>query len=1034
MNLPELSIRRPVFAWMLMAALLLFGAISFTRLGVSQLPDVTFPVVQAQFSLNGAAPGVMESQVLDPIEDVLMQIDGVHSVTSTAQQGSASISIEFEFGRDIDSAAQEVESRINQVKNLLPTDLYPAIIRKTNPEDLPIMFLVLTSSDPKTQPIDLMIYARDYLYDNFTAVDGVGNIFLAGYLEPELRVWLDAEKMRHFNLTSGDVLTAIQNEHSETPVGTFDNKDHEFNVRYLGEAENPAEFGKIRIQNRASQGANYRPTRLDQIATIEEGIASVRKISRFNGHLAVGMGIIKQHGSNAVDVADKVREKLKELEPLIKPPFHVEVFVDNTRFIKQSVNSLLFTLMMSVILTSAVCFLFLGSWTSTINVLLAIPTSIVGTFIALFFFGFTLNTFTLLGLSLAIGIVVDDAIMMLENIVRHRELGEKRRAAALKGAQEISFAAVAATLAVVAIFLPVVFMQGIIGRFFLQYGLTVTMAVLLSLLEALTLTPMRCSRFLNVTHHTRGFSYQIDRLFAWLSGGYANVLRVLLRSRWTKFGSLFVMLLFFASSLLIAKTLPGELMPAQDQGVILMRFKTPIGTAFEVTNGKIKEVEAYLRSLPEIEGVMGIVGGFSGNAANEGLAFVTLVDRTKRSLTQMQMMDKVRKDLAVKVTGLETVLQDMSLRGFAATRGFPVEFIVQGPDWEKLTDETKRLMDQMKKNPYLVDTNTDVQAGAPELQILPDRASLAAHAVSVGTVTGALNVMVGGEVLTGSTQYSKGRHRYAIEVRLKPDQRQTSADLKGVHVRNNRGETVPLTELVDQQVKPSLTLISRLDRQRAITVYANIAPGHSQRDAMAEVEKIAKSKLAPGYTTRMIGSSESFKKSFLSLITVLLMGVLVSYMVLGSQFNSFIHPVTVLMALPFSFSGALMGLKIAHQSINMYSLIGFILLMGIVKKNSILLVDFTNQVRTEGLDVKSALIKACPVRLRPIIMTSAATVAGALPEALSFGPGAEVAVPMAVSLIGGVIASTLLTLFIVPCVYSLLSRFESVDVLDKKPT
>jgi hydrophobe/amphiphile efflux-1 (HAE1) family protein len=1014
---------------MLMAAIIVFGLIAFHRLGISQLPDVDFPVVSVSLTENGSAPEVMESQVLDPIEDAIMEIDGVRSITSTAQQSSGTIAVEFDLSRDIDAAMQEIQNKINQVSNILPVDLFPPTIRKSNPEDSPILWLTLTSPDPNMKLIDLMMYARDTLYDQFSTVPGVGNIALGGYVAPALRVWLNLNQLEHYNLTSGDVISAITSEHQEGPAGSVENDKTENFVRVLGEAQNPIDFGKIAIQSRANQGPNYRPTKINQVASVEEGVQDIRKISRFNGKLTVALGIVKQHGSNAVAVADLVKAKVQELLPTIPKNFNLDIRSDNTRFIRQSVGELEFTLLLSAILTSLVCYLFLGSWTSTLNVLLSIPTSIIGTFIAFYFFGFTLNTFTLLGLSLAIGIVVDDSIMMLENIVRHRELGEKKKIAALKGAEEITFAAMAATIAVVAIFVPVVFMSGIIGRYFFQYGITVTVAVLLSLLEALTLTPMRCSRYLTVNHESKGLAGLMDRLFHRLSDGYRSILNSLLRNNFTKVATLLVTGAFFFASILIAKHLPGEMMPAQDQSQMMLRFKLPVGTSLPVTNVKMKEVEDYLMHVPEVAGVFSAVGGFGGDAVNQGQAFVTLVDPDKRKLTQTELIKKLRTELKHKMKGMEVVVQDLSLRGFAATRGFPVEFIIQGPDWDKLTTVTNSIMDKMKASGYVVDVNTDVQQNMPEVQIIPNRAKLAAHGVSLMTVTNALNALVGGEVLTGTTEYTKGRHRYAIEVRLVPGEREALPDLNKIKLRNNRGEVTPLSEVVDKTQVPSLMLISRLNRARAITVYANPSPKHSQQEAMDQTEKIAKAMLPPGYVIKMIGSSQSFMESFHSLIWALALGILVSYMVLASQFDSFIHPVTVLMALPFSFSGAFIGLWAAHQTINMYSLIGFILLMGIVKKNSILLVDFTNQVRDEGLDVKAALLKACPVRLRPILMTSVATVAGALPEALSIGPGAETTIPMAVSIIGGVIASTFLTLFVVPCVYSLFSKLERPDPL-----
>jgi HAE1 family hydrophobic/amphiphilic exporter-1 len=464
--------------------------------------------------------------------------------------------------------------------------------------------------------------------------------------------------------------------------------------------------------------------------------------------------------------------------------------------------------------------------------------------------------------------------------------------------------------------------------------------------------------------------------------------------------------------------------------MMLLRFKLPVGTALAVTNEKMRKVEDFLQGKKEVSGVFSVVGGFGGDAVNQGMAFVTLVDRNKRSVSQAELIKEYRKTIHHMIPGMETVVQDLSLRGFASTRGFPVEFIIQGPDWDKLTELTSKMMDAMKKSGYVTDVNTDIQPGMPEVRITPDRQKMAVHAISLNTVTNALNSLVGGAILTGQTEYGKAGHRYEIELRLVANQREDIPDLNRIQLRNNRGETVPLSAVVTKEIKPSLMLISRLNRARAITVYANPLPPHSQQEALKATETLARSMLPPGYLLKMIGSSQSYRESFQSLIFALLLGIVVSYMVLASQFNSFIHPVTVLMALPFSFSGAFLGLWLFHQSINMYSLIGFILLMGIVKKNSILLVDFTNQVRRDMPDVDEALLNACPVRLRPILMTSVATVAGALPEALALGPGAETRIPMAIAIIGGVIASTILTLFVVPCTYSLMSKLERPDPLE----
>jgi HAE1 family hydrophobic/amphiphilic exporter-1 len=1007
---------------MLMAAIILFGSISFVRLGISQLPDVDMPMVSVSISWPGAAPEVVESQVIDPLEDAIMEIDGIQNVNSTAQQSSGSISIELGLDRDIDEAMQEVQNKINQTRNILPVDLVPPTVRKMNPEDNPFMWIALTSDTADDKPIDLMIYARNVLFDQFASISGVANIALGGYVEPALRVWADVHKMERLNLTSDDLLQAIRDGHVENPVGVVSNDTHEHNVRLMGEAASPEEFGQITINSRAGLGANYRLTKLNEIGSVEEGLGDVRKIARFNKKRTVGLGILKQHGSNMVEVGERVRKKIAEISAFLPPNYHLNIRTDTTRFVKQAVDQLIFTLGLSALLTSLVCFLFLGSWSATMNVLMAIPTSIIGSFTAIYFLHFTLNTFSLLGLSLAIGIVVDDAIMILENIVRHREMGQGQKEAALNGTNEITFAALAATIAVIAIFLPVVFMQGVIGKFLLQFGITVTVAVMLSLLEALTLTPMRCARYLKIDHETTGLAGRITAVFDRLAEKYRALLVVLLNHR---IKTLAITLGLFVGSFFILKMVPSEMMPPQDQSMFLMRFKLPVGTALPVTSERMNDTVEFVLKQPEVDGVFSAVGGFGGDAVNQGMAFVTLIDPSKRKSTQDEIIKRIRGDLRKRTKGMEINVQDLSLRGFSAGRGFPVEFVVQGPNWEKLTDLTNTIIEKLRASKSLVDVNTDIQATMPEVKIVPNREKLARHGVSLSTVTGVINALVGGSIFPGKTMYPKDNHRYQIELRLIANQRDKVPDLKLIKFRNNRGEVIRLTELVDLKEGPSLSLISRLNRSRAITVYANPAPGVSQLDAMKFAEATAREILPQGYALKMTGSSKGFQDSSRSLLFALLFGILVSYMVLASQFDSFLHPIIVLLALPFSVSGAFVALFLFHQSLNLYSQIGLILLMGIVKKNSILLVDHTNQVRREqGLDVRSALIDACPIRLRPILMTSIAVIAGALPEALSLGPGSETSIPMSIAIIGGVIASTFLTLLVVPCAYSLFARFE----------
>jgi len=1023
MNLPEIAIRRPVFAWMLMAALILFGGISASRMGVSQLPDVDFPVVSVRVEYPGAAPEVIETNVVDIIEDAVMTVEGVRSVTSTSRYAQASISVEFELSRDIADALQEVQNKVAAAQRYLPTDIEPPVISKTNPEDQPILWMSVTSDRHTLR--ELMRYVKDSLKDRFSSVAGVGEITLGGYVEPNLRVWVSGPALSRYDLAVTDVLNAIKSEHSELPAGQITTGRKEYDVRTLGEVKTAGEFGQIVINQRGGQPV-YSRILLKQVAEIEDGLEDIRRISRANGERAVGIGIRKQRGSNTVAVAQGVKQRMAEVAKTLPEGMGIAVNFDTTKFIEDSVSEFKFALVMSALVTALVCWLFLGSWTATLNVILAIPTSIVGTFIVLYFFGFTLNTFTLLGLSLAIGIVVDDAIMVLENIVRHREKGENRVEAALKGSRQITFAAIAATLAVIAIFLPVAFMSGVIGKFFFQFGVTMTVAVSLSLLEALTLTPMRASQFVEAGSRTTRIGRAADFTFRSVAALYRKLLAIALVHPWKVIGG---SLVFFALSFGTLNFINKEFMPVQDQSTFIVRMQTPIDSSMEFTDAKTREAEAFLAARPEIRRYMVAVGGFgTGGQSNLTNMFVSMKPKGERGidpqvgheLSQQELMAVTRK--ALRELGLKVSIQDLSQRGFTASRGFPVELAVQGRDWDKLVEYSETIIGKLNATGLVTDADSDYLLGKPEIQIIPDRARAAERGVSIQAISQTVNAMVGGVV---AGQYSSEGRRYDVRVRLREQELDRIDQIKRLFVRNNRGERIPLAEVVQVREAKSLAQINRHDRQRSIKIFANVQAGKSQQQALAKAEAIAREVLPPDYKVRFVGGSQSFQESFASLWFVLLLGVIVAYMVLASQFNSFVHPVTVLMALPFSVSGAFLTLLAFGHSLNIFSFIGLILLMGIVKKNSILLVDFTNQVRDRGgVTVRAALLEACPVRLRPVLMTSFATIAAALPLALAFGPGSELRAPMAIAVIGGVLVSTLLTLFVVPCVYELLARFE----------
>jgi len=1037
MTLSDLSIRRPVFAWMLMIGLIFFGIVALFRLGISQLPEIDFPIITINLQWNGASPEILETELVDPIEQAVISAQGLKGISSYIQLGQASIILEFELGRNIDSALTEVQSKISSVKlpmdptqqvgmQQVPTPVPQPILVKDNPEEQPIL-LIGVFGEHKTLH-DLVTFVDLVLHDELQIVPGVGQIVLAGYNVRNLRIWADSKKLAQYQLTVQDLQTAIMQEHVEVAAGDLENPQEQFNVRAMGEGLSPEEVGNIQIKKRGSELIYRSNIRIKDVAEVEDGLEDIRRIAASNGQTIIGVGIKKQPGANSVEVARLVKKKLLEIQPFLPKGIHLSVVYDRTKHIEDSIKETLFTLGLSAVITSLVCYLFLGSWTATLNVLLSIPTSVLGTFIVIYFLGFTLNFFTLLGLSLAIGIIVDDAIMVLENIYRHRDMKKSRVMAARDGAREITFAAMAATVAIIAIFLPVAFMKGVIGKYFYQFGLTISAAVALSLLEAITLTPMRCSQIMDDSYQRRGLAYIVDYSFKSLAKVYKHLLKFCIFYPWLV---ILVALGVFLYSLKLFSFLPQELIPTQDESSFIIRIQTPVGSSIYYTERKLKECEKLILSHKEVDKVFGAVGGMiqrtgatDGNLVdsevNVGTIYVTLKDKKERVLSQRVLMDTLREELN-KIKDLRATPQDLSIRGFTTGRGFPVELTIRGEDYKVLENIVQEDIEEMKKSGYFVDLDTDFRDGMPEVRVYPDRFAANACAIPIQNIANTVAIAIGG---IAQGQFTNGERRYDIRIRLRGDERVGPEDIARLGIRTNTNEFMPITSVAKLQTVQTYQTLTRKMRERAITIFANVALGKSQAQALVVAKKICSKNLPKGYRLFLSGGAASFEETFQSLVFAIWVGVVIAYMVLASQFNSFIHPFSVLLALPFSLSGALLALWFTHQSINLYSMIGLVLLMGIAKKNSILLVEFTNQLRYKGLSIKEAILEAAPIRLRPILMTSMATIAAAIPPALALGPGAESRIPMAITLLGGIAVSTVFTLFVVPAAYLLLSRFE----------
>ncbi|HTR50092.1 MAG TPA: efflux RND transporter permease subunit [Kofleriaceae bacterium] len=1008
MNLTDLCLRRPVLAWMIMSGTILFGLVALgvfpgtKGIGVSQFPDVNNPTVSVSVTWNGASPEDIETGVVNPIEDVLAQVTGVIEITSQSKQNSARITATFSIDRDIDLAVQDVQAKVAQVQKQMPTNVLPPTVSKSNPDDTPIITIGVSGPFARQLLADV---ARYQVEDGLATLDGVGQVQMMGYVDRAVRIWVDADKLNATNTTVSDIISAITKQQVTSSGGQMTNGQKQINVMMMGEAANLAEIRNYIIPKTGVAASSVLQTHLSDVAFVQDGFEDITQIARMNGQPVQAMGILMQPGSNAVSVANEVRAKCADIQKTLPAGMHIDVLFDTTGFIKESVNEIGLELVLAVLLTAIVCWLFLGSLSSTLNVLFAIPMSLLGTIAVIYFLHWTLNTFTLLGLSLAVGLVVDDAVMVMENIFRHGEMGKDRMQAAGDGTKEITFAALAATLAVIAIFLPVAFMTGVIGKYFLQFGVTLSVAVAISYVEAITLAPARCAQMLQV-HGVKGLVARAgDWVFDKLSKAYGVTLRGALR--WP-LPVLILAIGLMVASYSCAKQLKQEMVPPQDQSRLAISLTTTVGSDLAETDRLTKKAEAVLQKHSEISGIQTTVSIGSSRLQ------VTLVDPKERAMSQQQLQNVLRGELK-QIPGIKVNVQDLSQQGFAGGKqGPPIDFTLRGSDWPTLIKISNDIQKKLEDSGLAVDVQSDYIPGPNELQVSPDRPAAGDVHVNVSDIATTISYLVGGSPVG---QYSTAGRRMNIDLRLLAVQRTRPEDLATLAVRSTTGVLVPLSQVTRNQEVPSVVTINHDNRQRAVRITANVAPGKAQSDALAFLPSL-QTDLPPTYAIVASGQSSDFGDAMSSLLFALVIGIAVAYMVLASQFNSFLHPVTVLTILPLSLAGAMVALFVLGKTLNVFSMIGLLLLMGIVKKNSIILVDYANEVRNhEHLDARESMKRAGPIRLRPILMTAVATMMAAVPSAMGLGPGSETRGPMADAVIGGLILSTMLSLFVVPAFY-----------------
>ena len=1009
MWLADVSIRRPVFATMLIISLVVLGLVSFGRLGVDLFPEVEFPYVSVTTALPGASPGTIETEVTDIIEEQLNTIAGLRQMRSVSAEGVSIVNLEFELEQDADLMAQEVRDKMSRLGADLPADAEPPVIEKVDPDAAPILSVLLSGDMPIR---DLTTFADQEVKERLQRVPGVGSVELVGGREHEMRIWLDAAAMRAREITADDVLSAIQRENAELPGGRLvtEGRTRQFGIRTLAEAASAAEFARIPIAFRP----NGQTVRIGDVGRVEDSVEDETSYAQLDGKPGVVLEVRKQSGENTVAVAEQIRAAIGEIKATAPEGVDLVIARDTSRFIEQAIGDVLFDLVIAIVLVVAVTFLFLLSWRATIIVLLAIPTSIVSTFLAFAAFDFTINMITLLALTVAIGLLVDDAIVVVEAIQNDVDEGADATAAAHAATKRVALAVLAGTFATLAVFVPIAFMEGIVGRFFFQYGLAIVFSVSVSMLVAFTLTPALSARLLRPEHPEDGWLGRIERFHVGMRLRYERLVGWATRRRYLVLGGALMSVLvggFFAS------LVPSTFMSTTDRSEFLATVKLPLSTGIAGAREAAEQADIALRKNPEVELVFASAGSGTNPKVNEIDIYVGLTPKRTRDLTQDDLMTFARTALGEGVAGArEVTVAEVPWVSGGGVGQAAIELIITGSDTAAINLYSQWLQGELAARPDFVDVRSSYEGGRPELQIALDRDRAADLGISARSLAAASRTLVGGS--EAGTFQSDGR-RYDVRVRLDEDKRQNLSDIKALPLRTGTGALVDLAAIADVEVALSAAEIDRIDRSRQISVQANTAPGVALSVAVTKVENLlASNPPPPGLSIRTEGTARRLAETGEAIIFAFALAIVALYIVLASQFNSFGQPIIIMLTAPLSFSGAYFLMWVGGQEMSLFAQIGMIALMGIVMKNGILLVDLANQYRDAGMDPASAMRKAAPERLRPVLMTALAAVFGMFPVALAQSDAAEWRNSMGFIIIGGLTTSTFLTLLVVPAAYS----------------
>ena len=1016
MILSEISIRRPVLATVFSLLIVLLGVISFDRLSVREYPKIDPPTVSVRTIYKGATAQVVESVITTPIEDVLSGIEGVDTIKSKSKEEVSEITVTFLTDRNVEAAANDVRDRVSRIQTLLPESADDPVVSKIEADAWPVLWLALKSD--RHSPMELTDYADRYLTDPLKTLPGVATVIIGGERRYAMRVWIDREKLAARGLTIQDVETALRQQNLDSPGGRIESNDRELTVMTETDLKSPEAFNNMIIR----EISGY-PIRIKDVGYAIPAPYENRKIVRISGEEALGLGVVKQSTGNTLALAQAVRDLLPQLIGGLPEGMSMKVAFDTSQFISAAIDSVYKVLIEALILVVLVIFVFLRSVRATLIPIVTIPISLIGSFFFLYILGFSINVLTLLGIVLSVGLVVDDAIVMLENIHRHIEAGMNRFEAAMKGAKEIGFAVVAMTITLVAVFTPLVFVTGRVGQLFVEFALTVVSAVLVSGFVALTLTPMMCSILLK-KHENHGSIYKTSELiFEKINNGYSAVLRLFLKG-WFVVVGVFVVAIIAMLSLFAQ--LKQELSPVEDRGFFMAFAIAPEGATMQYTDRYMKQVAGILGSdVPEIETLFEVVapGLERPNPVNFAIGFAILEHWDTRKRSQLEISKQITPKLFGGIPGvISFAINPLSLgQSFTAKE---IEYVIYGNSYEELQGHVNTVMAKLRAYPGITGLDTDLKLNKPQLRVNVDREKAASMGISMATIGTTVETLLGGRDVT---RYKREGKQYDVVLQMEDAKRRQPTDLTSIYVRARSGQLVQLSNLVSIEETVTPKELNHFNRFRAAIISGNVGPEASQGEVLDFIDSIVAAELPKNVTTDLNGSSREYRDSGDEMKVTLVLALIFIYLVLAAQFESFIGPFVIMLTVPLGFLGAIFVMWLNAKlgdggSLNVYSRIGLVMLVGLITKNGILIVEFANQLRRAGQEKIEAVLEASTLRLRPILMTALATVLGALPLALSTGAGAEARRAIGWVIVGGVSIGTLLTLFIIPVAYSLIVR------------